>query len=215
MKILFLDTSSKISETALFENDIKIFHSILKDSDGADQVVYNLRECFKKFNIDPSSIDLLSLSNGPGSFTGLRIGSAIAKGICFVNGSEFIEIPTLDILANIVPSENNITSLIPSNPKTAEFYFAKYEKNGKDLNRTSDLGFGNLHDILKNESKFIIKKEALQYIPESFQSKFYEYSDEAIMKSQYDLTLKKVSDNDFSNVENSTPVYLRQFIPKN
>lgn len=215
MKTLFLDTSSKISETAFFDNDKKIFHSVLKDSDGADQVVYNLSESFKKFNLEPESIDILSLSNGPGSFTGLRIGSAIARGICFVSGSKFIEIPTLDILANIIPSGKNITSLIPSNPKTAEFYFAKYEKYGNVLKRTSDFDFGNLHDILKYESEFIIKKDALQYIPESIQSKFFYYSDNAVLESQYELTLKKISENDFSVVEKSNPIYIRQFIPKN
>lgn len=215
MKILFLDTSSKISETAYYENNKKIFHSKLKDSEGADQVVYELRECFKKFKIDPKNIDLLSLSNGPGSFTGLRIGSAIARGICFVSGSKFIELPTLDILANIIPSGKIITSLIPSNPKTAEFYYAKYEKYGNVLKRTSDFDFGNLHDILNNESEFIIKKEALQYIPESNQSIFFYYSDNAVLESQYELTLKKISENDFSDVEKSNPIYIRQFIPKN
>jgi len=35
------------------------------------------------------------------------------------------------------------------------------------------------------------------------------------MRSQYEITLKKISDNEFSDVENSTPIYIRQFIPKN
>jgi len=215
LNILFLDTSSKISETAFYENEKMIFHLILKESDGADQVVYNLRQSFKEFKLDPNNIEYLSLSNGPGSFTGLRIGSAVAKGICFVSGCKFIEIPTLDILANIIPSGNSITSLIPSNPKTSEFYFAKYEKSGNDLKRTSDFDFGNLHEILKTDSQFVIKKETFQYIPEPIQSKFFEYPDDAVMRSQYEITLKKISDNEFSDVENSTPIYIRQFIPKN
>lgn len=214
MKILCIDTSSKISEIAFFENGIKIFHRIIKDSSGADQTVYNLKSEFDDLGIDPKSIECLSLSNGPGSFTGLRIGTAIAKGICFVTGCKFIGISSLDILANVIPAGKKITSLIPSNPKISEYYFAEYERSEKELIRKSDYLFGSADEILKSDSEFIIKKESILNFPEHVQTVFYDYNENALMESQLDLTNAKISSSDFSEIENSSPVYIKNFIPK-
>ncbi len=216
MKTLYLDTSSRISEIAFTENSKVLFHRILNDSEGADQLVHQLRLSFSEVNLKPDEINNISLSSGPGSFTGLRIGLAIAKGISLVCRSGFIGVPSLDILANIYTSAENIISLIPSNPKKSEFYFAKYIKNNGALRRISEYVSGNLNDLLKNDSSFIIKKEYLQHIPESERLKFYsDYPDNDVMRSQIELTSKSIYENNFSDIESFRPEYVENYVPKN
>ncbi|MBK8981937.1 MAG: tRNA (adenosine(37)-N6)-threonylcarbamoyltransferase complex dimerization subunit type 1 TsaB [Ignavibacteria bacterium] len=216
MKILYLDTSSRISEIALTEGKKILFHRILNDSEGADQLVYRLKLSFSEINLKPDEINNISLSAGPGSFTGLRIGLAVAKGIALVCRCGFIGVPSLDILANIFPSSENLISLIPSNPKKSEFYYAKYKKNNSALIRNSEYSSGNLNDILKNDSSFIIKKEYLQHIPESERKKiFSDYPEKDVMGSQIELTLKNISENNFSDIENFRPEYVENYVPKN
>jgi len=215
LKILYLDTSSRISEIALTEDKNILFHRILNDSEGADQLVYRLKLSFNEFNLKPGEINNISLSSGPGSFTGLRIGLAIAKGISLVYSCGFIGVSSLDILANIFTSAENIISLIPSNPKKSEYYFAKYKKNDGALTRISESSSGNLNDILKNDSSFIIKKEYIQFIPESERRIFSEYTEKDVMTSQIELTLKKISANNFSDIEDFMPEYVENYVPKN
>jgi len=216
LNILYLDTSSRISEIALTQNSKILFHRILNDSEGADQLVHQLRLSFSEINLKPDEINNISLSSGPGSYTGLRIGLAIAKGISLVCRSGFIGVPSLDILANVYPSAENIISLIPSNPKKSEFYFAKYIKNNSVLRRISEYASGNLIDILKNDSSFIIKKEYLHHIPESERLKFYsDFPENDVMKSQIELTSISISENNFSDIEYFRPEYVENYVPKN
>ena len=62
-------------------------------------------------NKKPSDLTAIALSSGPGSYTGLRIGAAAAKGLCYANDIPLIAIPTLDILAlEINPKEGHIVA---------------------------------------------------------------------------------------------------------
>ena len=78
-----------------------------------------------KHNLKPSDLAAIALSSGPGSYTGLRIGAAAAKGLCYANDIPLIAIPTLDIVAReITPSEGHIIATLDA--RRDEVYFAIY-----------------------------------------------------------------------------------------
>lgn len=58
----------------------------------------------RRANLDPKALTHIAVAQGPGSYTGLRIGMALAKGLSMVHGLQLIGVPTLDILAGAQPS---------------------------------------------------------------------------------------------------------------
>lgn len=78
-----------------------------------------------KHNLKPSDLAAIALSSGPGSYTGLRIGAAAAKGLCYANDIPLITIPTMDIVAReITPSDGHIIATLDA--RRDEVYCAIY-----------------------------------------------------------------------------------------
>lgn len=100
MKIIALDSSGLVASAAIVEDDILIGeYNIQYKKTHSQTLLPMLDELKKMVELDLSTIDAISLAKGPGSFTGLRIGSATAKGLGFALQIPIIEIPTLDGLA--------------------------------------------------------------------------------------------------------------------
>ncbi len=141
MNILLLDASSEIISFAFSSNGEVIFQNELNSENNADLLTYEVKSWLKSSGKNYADIDAVSLSNGPGSFTGLRITSAIAKGICYSLNKKLLEVNTLDILANCFEPDKNISKIIPlisSNMRTGEFYFAEYIYSSDGMKRVSD-----------------------------------------------------------------------------
>jgi tRNA threonylcarbamoyladenosine biosynthesis protein TsaB len=73
-----------------------------------------------------SELSAVAVSNGPGSYTGLRIGLATAKGICFALDKPLICLPTLQVLASAAPKEKGSLLLPLLDARRMEVYAAVY-----------------------------------------------------------------------------------------
>ena len=129
MNILAINTSSTSGSIALSKDghltflsylDIKITHS--------ERLMPQIDFGLKQSNMTLQDIDLLCLANGPGSFTGLRIGLATIKGIAFALEKPVLAINTLEILAyNVVGVEKPIACMLDA--KMGEIYGAVYNSD--------------------------------------------------------------------------------------
>jgi tRNA threonylcarbamoyladenosine biosynthesis protein TsaB len=218
MKLLLIETSSKIIEFGYAEDNELILDIRLGEEENADTLVYFIKKEFDKRRIEINEINVVSLSNGPGSFTGLRIGSAIAKGICIVNHSKLIQVPTLDVIANkyrilnnIKNSEKKITSLVFSNMKTKEFYLSDYKISEGKITRTSDYQIKSLNDLDTENRIFIVDDN----IPDDvkYQFEILVLKDKSNIPSLFNLTNTMIEQERFSDYLTSEPFYLKEFIP--
>lgn len=100
MKILGLDSSGIVASVAIVEDDVLIAeYTVNYKKTHSQTLLPMLDEIAKMTELDLNSIDAIAVAAGPGSFTGLRIGSATAKGLGLVLKKPLIAIPTVEGLA--------------------------------------------------------------------------------------------------------------------
>ena len=100
MKILALDSSGLVASVAIVSDDNLIGeYTVNYKKTHSQTLLPMLDEVAKMVELDLSTIDVIAVSAGPGSFTGLRIGSATAKGLALALNKEIVSVPTVDALA--------------------------------------------------------------------------------------------------------------------
>ena len=100
MKILLIETATQVCSVALYDGG-SIVATRGSDSPNAhsSHLAVFVDEIMKERGIEPSDIDAVCVSSGPGSYTGLRIGVSSAKGLCYALGKPLLSVPTLVSMA--------------------------------------------------------------------------------------------------------------------
>lgn len=100
MKILAIDSSGLVASVAVLEDDELIAeYTVNYKKTHSETLLPMLDEIKQMTNLDLSSLDAIAVSKGPGSFTGLRIGSATVKGLAYALNIPVIPVPTVDALS--------------------------------------------------------------------------------------------------------------------
>lgn len=214
MNILLIDSSSGNIEFSCFSEGKFIINEALPPGKNADMLIFFMKNAFNKTGIELEDIRYVSLSNGPGSFTGLRIGSAIAKGICYCTHSKLIEINSLDIIANKYTGGKKIISMIFSGMRTLEFYYCEYEKINGKLLRVSEYQSDKLENILKEGYDVVLNEKIREDIIKEFNITIPDLSEISNSHSHIELTLEAIKEGKFGNFNISEPFYMSEFIPK-
>ena len=100
MRILALDSSGLVATVAIVEDEQTLAeYTVNYKKTHSQTLLPMLDEVVKMIELELDTIDAIAVAGGPGSFTGLRIGSATAKGLGLALGKPLIHVPTLDGLA--------------------------------------------------------------------------------------------------------------------
>ena len=100
MKLLALDSSGLVASVAVMEDDTMVAEYTMNYKKTHSQtLVPMLDQMSKMIELDLNTIDAIAIASGPGSFTGLRIGSTTAKGLGLALNKPIIPVPTVDALA--------------------------------------------------------------------------------------------------------------------
>lgn len=157
MKILGLETSSDLEGVALLA-DYKILANcqLRVRADHSQKLLSLIDWSLLQAGLEIKDVDCLAVSLGPGSFTGLRIGLATAKGICLAQGLPLLGIPTLDGLAfGCSLSSFPICPILDA--RRGEVYTALYRREKGSLERKSPwlvLGVKELANYIDEKTNF-------------------------------------------------------------
>lgn len=100
MKILAIESSGLVASVAVVEDDILVAeYTICHKLTHSQTLLPMLDDVEQRIGLDLNTVDAIAVSCGPGSFTGLRIGSATAKGLALALQKPIISVPTVDSLA--------------------------------------------------------------------------------------------------------------------
>lgn len=132
MKILALDSSSLTASVAVVEDDITIAeYTVNYKKTHSQTLLPMLDEIVKMTEQDLQEIDAIAIAAGPGSFTGLRIGSATVKGLAQALQKPIVSVPTVDGLAgNLYGTDKVVCPLMDA--RRNQTYTGLYEFIKKD-----------------------------------------------------------------------------------
>ena len=137
MKILAVDTSALTLSVALTEDKKPVAQTILNTGHTHSETLLPALERLMDFaSWKVSDIDLFAVSEGPGSFTGVRIGVSFVKGLAF-GGKKCVGVSTLEALAyNLLGFKGIISPVMDA--RRGQFYNALFVSDGKTLTRLSE-----------------------------------------------------------------------------
>lgn len=133
MKILGLDSSGLVASVAIVCDDNMLGeYTVNYKKTHSQTLLPMLDEVAKMIELDLNSIDAIAIAGGPGSFTGLRIGSATAKGLGLALNKPIINVPTVDALAyNLVGHAGLVCPLMDA--RRNQTYTGLYSFDGNEM----------------------------------------------------------------------------------
>jgi tRNA threonylcarbamoyladenosine biosynthesis protein TsaB len=157
MKILGIETALGLSEVAFIDESTSSSPWTLTDGElYSENAIKLIRELLASRDVSLERLDGIAVSIGPGSFTGLRIGLSVAKGLAASSGLPLVAVSTLDGLAGsviyggLVEVGTAFFALIEA--KRGDYYSASYKNNEGSILRTSDPCVMSLEEILSELS---------------------------------------------------------------
>lgn len=218
MKNLAVDTSSKICAVAILEDNNKIDEiSLDNGKTHSENLMPILKEVLERNKLKLSDLNLISVSVGPGSFTGIRIGIASIKPLAEVYNLPVASVTSLESLArNVenVESDTTIISLIDA--RNNQVYAGVFDN---DYNLKEEEIAEDIEVILKKAEKFskivfvgdgaVLHKDLISERLVNNEIKFTDNNEQSAVNTGK-IGYKKYLNKDLKNADTILPIYLRK-----
>lgn len=168
MKILTFDTSLNKTYITLCENDYQL---VVKTIDSTDERYHSaflipaIVEILKEQKITMKDIEAIGTNIGPGSFTGIRVCTTIARVFAQQLNAKLIGISSMQILSGINESDKN--SLVVMDARKNKVYYAIYTPEGKIIKEPSSIEKEEILEILKDDYFVIADASIYSYLNEN------------------------------------------------
>ena len=212
--ILHIETATKVCSVALSVNGrlVAIKESTSDAYIHGESLTLFIEEVFRTANLKIENLAAVSISSGPGSYTGLRIGVSTAKGLCFALQIPLIQIPTLaslmQLCRNEVPRQNLLAAL---DARRMEVYSLIQAPDGKIL---KSLSADTVDENSYSEFEpFVCFGDATFKLKELWANRAVIFKDDIYCsaKGQVELAYSKFKAQEFEDLGNFVPLYLKEF----
>jgi tRNA threonylcarbamoyladenosine biosynthesis protein TsaB len=208
--LLHLETATKVCSVAISLNGEVLS---LKESskDGyihSESLTLFIEEVLVDAGITLQDLSAISVSAGPGSYTGLRIGLSTAKGLCFALNIPLISIDTLDALYHLI--QNNQLNVIPLlDARRMEVYSKVYDCNGKVLEKLDSVIVDA--NSFSSFEPFIVLGDGASKCKEIWTERniIWEETVLASAAGQAKIAFQKFIEKTFENLAYFVPIYLK------
>lgn len=158
MRILAIDSSGLVAAVAIVEEDQTLSeYTVNYKKTHSQTLLPMLDEVVKMLDFDLNTIDAIAVSGGPGSFTGLRIGSATAKGLGLALGKPLIHVPTVDALAyNLYGAKGLICPIMDARRNQVYTGIYRYEEKFEIVNEQMAVDVQELITLLNGRGEKVI-----------------------------------------------------------
>ena len=218
--ILHIETATKNCSVALSHSGklLALEENYSENYSHSERLTGFIQKALKKANLTINEIDAVSVSKGPGSYTGLRIGVAAAKGICFALDVPLIGINSLQILAGkIKPIQESL--LFPMiDARRMEVYTMVLNEKKEILKPTfAELINENSFDKFPEGKKWIFIGDGIKKCKELLNGSQIDYRFDVKFPSAHEmipLAVKAFENKRFEDVAYFEPFYLKGFYSK-
>lgn len=134
--ILSVETATKVCSVALHDQgNIIAIKELHLDKSHAEFLVPIIKDIIHSAGLKMSDLKAIAFSEGPGSYTGLRIGSSTVKGLCYAMGIPLISVPTLEAMVNQIkgPLTQNVLLCPMLDARRMEVYSALYDRHYQNV----------------------------------------------------------------------------------
>ena len=226
MKILSIDTSSRVcSVAALEDEDVIIEKNIDNEKTHSQKLMPMVDSLLKACNLSVTDFNLFACCIGPGSFTGVRIGVATIKAFCDVTNIPICSVSSLEALAyntlnsNFDNTSNLVCSIIDA--KNDNIYYGLFEKKHEGFEQIEELSAKNIDDMINELKKYYTSPilfvgdgaEKHQYILTKYFKKATFVEDKYNIQSATSLgkaAFRKYQQGNYGDSNSLIPLYLRK-----
>lgn len=221
-KILLIETATNVCSVAIAEENklIGLKESYI-DRSHAKLVAPFVAEVLNMTGLSITKIDAVAVSMGPGSYTGLRIGVSLAKGLCYAQQKPLIAVPTLEAMCYTFIDQNktllNISDLLLPviDARRMEVYTATYTSDVKMIEEIHALIVekNTFDKLVENKIAWFFGtgseklKEVIKHKNVRFYDKF-RHTSEGMVKPAFE----RFKNGTFESVAYFEPFYLKDFI---
>ncbi len=217
-RILHLETSTKNCSVALSENGelVDLLEEVSPQYSHAEKLHPFMQTLMERNRWNWRELSAVAVSEGPGSYTGLRIGVSAAKGLAYTLDIPLITVPTLEILARSVQTEKDL--IIPLlDARRMEVYTAVYDTKynlvkpvwAEILTENSFATFLKDNRVIFTGDAVEKTQQVIRHPHAVFTEKTYPSAREMVESAH-----KKFMAGDFADTAYFEPFYLKDFIVK-
>lgn len=213
--ILNIETATKNCSVALSKDGRTLAIRELSEQNfsHAEKLHIFIEELFAESHLKLQDLSAIAVSQGPGSYTGLRIGVSAAKGLCYALSIPLIAVDTLEILARKIKISNG-TILPMIDARRLEVYSAFFDSNYAKIRETKAEIIDENSFQEETEILHLIGDGAMKF-KEILTGEKFKYYPEIQFPSAADMSLisfQKFQNKQFEDVAYFEPFYLKDFV---